>query len=157
MSEKQQLFLGNFYSWPSDLQILDYLSNQENSHLEEEGRWLIRSDVSSENSSSVSELRLLLSVNADFFPIITSPGNHRLVWIVKVNHANLQRFMMLSVPGSSLWLTLGNPGRCGISSMSSSAVSKTTSFTWTTDVQRYTNCFAPPYSQGILGKLSFTF
>ena len=44
---------------------------------------MIRSEVSSENSSSVSELRLLLSVKADFFPIITSPGNNRLVSSVK--------------------------------------------------------------------------
>ena len=49
---------------------------------------MIKSDVSSEKSSSVSELRLLLSVNADFFPIITSPGKNRLVSSVKVNHAN---------------------------------------------------------------------
>ena len=51
---------------------------------------MIRSEVSSENSSSVSELRLLLSVKADFFPIITSPGNHKWFQVLKVKRVNME-------------------------------------------------------------------
>ena len=63
------------------------VNDPKKDYLEEGGRWLSGrspppisgrspppTPSSSEPSSSVSELKLLLSVNADFFPPIISPG-----------------------------------------------------------------------------------